>query len=137
MFTPPDVERSCCVTGDETFSVGGLDPSCNLGSSSGQMGAMPLFLQADLRMVGGVGMGDVDVGSSVGLLGTSLSSSPLAFGVSWGSADLCPSPGSPVFAPGVLEPSSSLSKSTVICSLASTSSHSTFRDSINCQRSLL
>ena len=35
LLVPPEVGASCCVTSVEVFFMGGLDPSCSLGSSSG------------------------------------------------------------------------------------------------------
>ncbi len=38
VLVPPEVRVSCCIAGVDGFFVGGLDPSCSLGSSSGWVG---------------------------------------------------------------------------------------------------
>src|SRR5258705_8199187 len=64
-LVPPEVGVSCCTASIDGFFVGGLDPSCSLGSSSGQVGGMPLLVWVDLWMVGvmvgGFGLCDVGV----------------------------------------------------------------------------
>ena len=64
-LVPPEVGVSCCTAGIDGFFVGGLDPSCSLGSLSGWVGGTPLLARVDLRMVGvmvgGFGLCDVGV----------------------------------------------------------------------------